>query len=420
MSALIKRVRLEIFTWSSLALVLSILEGSFTGILIKNVFQEKVDGWLLNLAVAVAAGAPYYSNLLSFLWVKLSRGRDKALLISNLALVFCGCALAISFIPQTSVGLIYLLLLIVFARICWTGILTIRSNIWRANYPRYVRAKVTAKMTTLAALTMAPAAFIAGWALDKQFAAFQWLCIGFGLFAALGAFRYRLLKVRHHNKEIMREKSLPSSMSIKKMLGLLKENRPFAKYMLSMFTLGSGNLMIMTLLIIYLNEYTQLGETSQVLITLAIPLAMIPLAVSYWARLLDANHIFHFRRIHSWFFVGVIALLLLAQLSGLEFIFFIAAVLYGLSIAGGSVGWNLGHNDFVGKARPMEYMAVHVSLTGLRGLIAPLLGMSFYQWLEAIQPGNGKYAMILPLILTSSGAMLFFYFDRQRLNGNLA
>lgn len=419
-SKLATRIRDEIFTWVSLVLVMSILEGGFIGILIKNAFKGQVDDWMLNLAVGIAIGAPYYSNLISFIWVRLSHGRSKARLVSNLALICCVCAFLISFISFNAFGLFCLLILMTVARICWSGILTIRSNIWRANYPRHIRGKVTAKMSTIAAFLMALAALFAGWILDKQIQAFQWLYISFALLSVIGAFRYRLLSVRHQDKEIFREKNLTNNLSVKRMFALLKENKGFGKYMLSMFTLGSGNLMLMAPLIIYLNEYTELSKTSQVLITMAIPLALIPVAVGWWAKLLDGNHIFSFRALHSWFFVAAIALFFLAQVSGLDFIFFIGSVCYGLAISGGLIGWNLGHNDFVGKASPMEYMAVHVTLTGIRGLIAPLIGIVFYQWLESNQPGNGKFALLLPLTLSTSGGILFLYFNRQRLQGRLS
>ncbi len=418
-SQLVTRIRSEIFTWVSLVFVMSIMEGSFIGILIKNGFQGQVNDWTLNLTVAIATGAPYYANLLSFFWVKMSRGRSKAVLVSNLAIICCLCAFAISFIPMNTFGLIVLLVLLIITRVCWSGILTIRSNIWRVNYPRHIRGKVTAKMSTMAAFLMSLAALLAGWILDKQFEAFHWLYIGFAFLSIIGAFRYRFLSVRHQKKEISREKNPSNHLPMKKLFSLLTENKSFGKYMLAMFTLGTGNLMLMAPLIIYLNEYTTLSKTSQILITLAIPLGLIPIAVNWWARLLDGHHIFHFRRIHSWFFVVAISLFLIAQISHLNFIFFIGSVCYGLAISGGLIGWNLGHNDFVGKASPMEYMAVHVTLTGLRGLIAPLVGIGFYQWLESLKPGYGQYALLLPLLLSTLGGILFFYFNQQRLKGCL-
>ena len=148
---------------------------------------------------------------------------------------------------------------------------------------------------------------------------------------------------------------------------------------------------------------------------------MIPLAVGRWAKLLDRNHIFYFRSIHSWGFVIALIVFLTAQITSFTELFYVGSILYGVAISGGVIGWNLGHNDFVGKStsleneNPMDYMAIHVTLTGLRGLIMPLVGISLYQWLEITTPGNGKYALFLPLSMTSLGAILFVLFSRQNI-----
>lgn len=416
---LASRIRSEMTTWASLAFVLALLEGGVIGVLIKNGFDGQVNDWLLNMSVAIATGAPFFSNLLSFYWVKLSHGRDKALVVSNLAVIVCLCAILISFVPFNSFGLVLLLILLVVARVCWSGIMTIRSNIWRANYPRHIRGKVNAKLATLAAFLMSLAAISAGKILDWQFAAFQWVYIGFAFLSFTGAFRYRYLSVRHQQKSLSREKAKNHDMTFAQMFNLLRENKPFGSYMLAMFIMGSGNLMFMAPLIVFLNEHTLVTKTSQILITTAIPLALIPLVVGWWARLLDANHIFHFRSIHCWFFVCSLTIFSIAQISGVEQLFYLGALVYGLAISGGVIGWNLGHNDFVGKASPMEYMAVHVTLTGIRGLFAPLMGISFYQWLETSQQGYGKYALLLPLFITTFGGVLFVYYNRQRISGRL-
>jgi len=418
-SSLANRIRTEMSTWASLAFVLALLEGGVVGVLIKNGFDGQVSDWLLNASVAVATGAPFFSNLISFVWVKFSHGRDKARFVSNLAILCCLCALAISFLPTSAFGLLLLLSLLIIARVCWSGILTIRSTIWRHNYPRHIRAKVAAKLATLAALLMSLAAIAAGWILDWRFDAFKWLYSGFAVVSLWGAYRYRYLSVRHQHKNLAREKQQTEKVEFRQMFALLRQNKPFSRYMLSMFVLGSGNLMFMAPLIVYLNEYTDVSRSSQILITTAVPLALIPIAVGWWARLLDGNHVFHFRAIHSWGFVLAISLFLTASISGLNQLYFVGAVFYGVAISGGVIGWNLGHNDFVGDASPMTYMAVHVTLTGIRGFLAPLLGISFYQWLESVQTGAGQWALTMPLVVSSIGGLLFVRFNRQRVKGEL-
>jgi len=426
---LAQRIKIEWTTWASLAFVAALMEGGVLGVIIKNGFQNQVPDWMLNIAVAVATGAPYFSNLLSFFWVKFSRGKSKAKLISNLAMVFCLASLSISFVSFTATGLVIFLVMLILARVVWSGILTIRSNIWRANYPRRIRGKVTAKLATLAALVMSLSGITVGYVLDWEFDYFRWVFVVFSVFSLVGSYRYRKLAVHRQQQEILSEQGEDKPRSLAKIFLLLNENKSFGKYMLAMFVLGSGNLMFMAPLIIYLNEYTSLLQLEQILITTAIPLALVPFAVRWWATLLDSNHIFHFRSIHSWGFVFALALFLTAQVTGFDWLFFVGSLIYGVAISGAVIGWNLGHNDFVNgnrenpktgktstkeKDNPMDYMAVHVTLTGLRGLLMPIVGISLYQWLETHSPGQGKYALLLPLSLTTLGAVMFVVFNRQR------
>ena len=42
------------------------------------------------------------------------------------------------------------------------------------------------------------------------------------------------------------------------------------------------------------------------------------------------------------------------------------------------MAWQLGHNDFARQDQLAAYMGLHVTLTGLRGSIAPFLGIILY------------------------------------------
>ena len=84
----------------------------------------------------------------------------------------------------------------------------------------------------------------------------------------------------------------------------------------------------------------------------------------------------------------------------------IAAVVRGVGYAGGVLAWNLGHHDFAPPGESGRYMGTHVTLTGIRGLCAPLLGVFLWQWL-------GWPAFALPLILSLAGALGFLALARQ-------
>jgi hypothetical protein len=85
----------------------------------------------------------------------------------------------------------------------------------------------------------------------------------------------------------------------------------------------------------------------------------------------------------------------------------------GIAIGGGMLGWNLGHNDFAPEERVGDYLGLHVSLTGLRGLIAPLIGVWCYGMLEAVEPGLGRWSLLLPLTVTAAGSIAFWKFHRD-------
>jgi hypothetical protein len=82
-------------------------------------------------------------------------------------------------------------------------------------------------------------------------------------------------------------------------------------------------------------------------------------------------------------------------------------VLLGAAQAGANLGWNLGHNDFASLGRAQHYMGVHVTLTGVRGGVAPPAGVLVYMGLEGWRRGAGELALLLPLALTAAGALGF-------------
>ena len=134
------------------------------------------------------------------------------------------------------------------------------------------------------------------------------------------------------------------------------------------------------------------------------------LTIPLWARLLDRSHIIRFRMYHSWWFVAATAAVLIAAVSvetDLRWMLWVAAVLKGVAFGGGVLAWNLGHNDFAPKAMTSQYMGVHVTLTGIRGLLAPVAAVAMYEWLNSVQPGRGGWVFAGCLALNLAGAVGF-------------
>ncbi len=57
-------------------------------------------------------------------------------------------------------------------------------------------------------------------------------------------------------------------------------------------------------------------------------------------------------------------------------IVFIAYTIFGIAMAGVNLSWNMSSIFFAGKEDASMYQSVHVTMTGIRGLIAPILGFA--------------------------------------------
>jgi hypothetical protein len=133
-------------------------------------------------------------------------------------------------------------------------------------------------------------------------------------------------------------------------------------------------------------------------------------AVRAWGRLLDRHHIFSYRARHSWTIVISMCLFLAAVSLSQPLLLWPASMMLGAAMAGAQLGWNLGTNDFSGDADAGRYMAIHVTLTGLRGLLMPILGIVFYQWLLTTGvEQSASIALLLPLTLSTAGALRFVW-----------
>lgn len=397
----------ELLSWSLLAVAMGGLEGGLLGVIVKNQFSETVSPVLVNLAVAIVAGAASFTNLLSFAFAARAMGRGKVQLLARLMLVISACLFAMTLAPLSPRGLLAFSVLTVVGMAAWSGILTIRSVVWRANYPRRWRGHVTARISQLAALLTAGFSALVGVAIQADGSAWRWLFPAAALSALAGSLVYRRSRVRRHRHLMQVEQSHTATQGgrirFRSIGGILRLNRDFRNYMIGMMVFGSGNLMVVAMLVVLMNDQLGLERLTQVMITSSLPIFVMCLSVRAWATVLDRHHIISYRALHSWTFVAANASFALAFIAGLPNLLWLGAVLLGLAWGGGHLGWNLGHNDFAADGDSSIYMATHVWLTGLRGMVMPLVGVAFILFLESRWPGHGAYATLLPLGLTICG-----------------
>lgn len=410
----------ELLSWSLTAITLGALEGGLLGVIVKNQFGGVTSPALINFAVAIVAGAPSFANLSSFIVAPLAQGRDKIALLSRLMLLMGVCLALMSIPGKSGAGLVLFSLLAVIARSAWAGILTVRAAVWRANYQRRWRGRVTARIVQVASLLVAVVSALIGLMMDWQGEAWRVVFPLAGLSSVAAFYVYRHSRVRRHRQLLQAERAeqalRSSTFSLGAMSAVLRENRDFRNYMIGMMVFGGGNLMVIAMLVVLMNDQFTLSRLSQVMISSSLPLVVLCLSITWWAKLLDRHHIFTYRAIHSWNFVSAYVIFAIAAIARMPELLWLGSLLLGSAYAGGHLGWNLGHNDFTNDANSSLYMAIHVSLTGLRGLLMPIIGVWLMQYMESVSPGSAAYAMLLPLLLCFLGTCWFVYlhFDKQK------
>jgi MFS family permease len=410
----------ELAAWCFLPLMLGVVEGGVTGVLAKTFFAGAVDGYRLNFAVAVLAGAPALANIVSFLWAALSHGRDKIRMLTGLQAAAATCALLIALMPRNELGLWVLMFGAVGTRMCWSGVVTIRSTVWRTNYPRHVRARFAGRLAAVQALVMTLAGLAVGAAMRANEEAFRVLYPIAAVGGFAGTWIYSGLRVRGHRALLRAERSdrhhPGSRVNPLRLRQVLQADVRFRRYMTCMFVFGTGNLMVTAPLVIMLKDRFALDPLSAVLIASAVPTLLMPVSIPLWSRLLDRVHVIQFRAVHSWAFVASTAMLLAGAVSRHVELLWAGAALKGIAFGGGVLGWNLGHHDFAPVQRAGQYMGVHVTLTGIRGLLAPLIAVGLYETLERLHPGSGAWTLAACLGLNVTGAV-WFVLMRRTLRG---
>jgi hypothetical protein len=402
--------RRELLPWALAGCALGMVEGAAAAVLVKSVFAGLVKPVVLNLAVGIVSGSPAMANMTSFLWANLAHGREKVRLLVWLLAAFGAVVGVIGLYPRASGGLLVTLLAVLAARVIWAGVLTVRAAVWSSNYPRAILAQITGRIVVATSLGMAITAALAGIVLQTRPEHASLLYIAASVAGLAAAWLCRRVRVRQSFRLRQAEQDAGDNgevFSLKVMREILRADPDYRRFMTWMALYGAGNLMITGQLVILFTDSLHLPPVQQVIILTIVPLLCVPIFTPLWARMFDAGHVIEFRARQCWVLVAGMAVTIVAIFLNYVPLLWFAALLFGIATAGAHLGWNLAHNDFASLGKVQQYMGVNVTLTGMRGLIAPPLGALVYTMLERRSPGAGRFALLLPLGMSVTGAIGF-------------
>jgi hypothetical protein len=417
-------------------LAASLAEGSFTGVIAAKNFDAGV------VLMSLITAAPMFGNIAALIWSDLAMGRRKVPLVNGLqlgvVLMIASVALT-ALVPAAAAGWVFAGQIIV-ARLLASGIITIRSSIWRANYPRQLRGQLTSRIATVATFILTVTTFAGSYLLDQNPRAYVYLYPSAALIGVVGIWQFSKIRVRREvvlrRQEVQLYAPRPESMSqtdeanvmnyeshprfvklFAQAFQILREDPKFRAYQRWQFLNGAAFMMFgPSLLYMVSTEMTDPNRQYLLATTVVqiIPMVVMLLATQAWAPLFDRVHVSTFRVYQGFVSVAAIALLWVGAMigwgdaaTGLGVVA-LSQVLVGVSNGAGNLAWNLGHNDFCPADRAGTYMGVHVMLTGLRGCLAPFFG----SWLYLL-PGVGRHVFALSALACVVATFGFYQMARN-------
>ena len=399
--------RWEKLTECAFPITLVLLEGGVVGVIAAKVYQVSP------LTLAIIGAAPMFANLSSFAWNRVASGRPKVSLACLLQVGILLCVLAVAIAPINDTGAVVLVASMIISRILVAGLVTIRSVIWSLNYARSKRAQATGQLQMIASLVTVIIASAVGPFLDRYPDGMPWLYAVGVLAGLIGIAFFRRVTVigeaEHLQKESEASSQRRQSVSF---VTILRDDQRFAKYQMSMFAAGFGNMLIEAPLIFLITRELSASYATSIALTMVIPFTISLVSLPLWARYLDRVHVAQFRARQSLLWVVALILTMLGAVLGSILWLAISRVVMGIARGGGSLAWQLGHNDFAKPDQLSAYMGIHVTLTGVRGAIAPLLGMLLYSNLGGIS-GDGAWVFALAAFICGLSGLGFNHLYRQ-------
>jgi hypothetical protein len=276
---------------------------------------------------------------------------------------------------------------IIIAYICRSALLPFITDIYGDNYPADRRGAFFSKPLLLSVGVAALSGFIGSSILEKNIEYYPIIFI----FLGFCAFFKSIAIYSMPSKQIDQS---PHENPFGNMKYIWKD-RSFGYVLLTWFIMGFANLWTLPLRVDYITSPEWGIEGSAVFVAIiitVIPETLRMLLIPFWAKLFDKMNFVILRMILNLAFgAGV----LLFFITSNPWIICAGSGLIGVAFAGGSIAWSLWVTKYAPPGKTGAYMSVHVSLTGIRGTLGPIIGYWVVGLIGARNIGIVSCAMML-------------------------
>ena len=373
-----------------------ILEGIVLGVLALNqfVFIKSLGGTNYQL------GFLFQFSALVFLFLIvinefLKRVKDRKKLLRVAAITTRLPLISLLFFPNSIAAMenfayyhyIFLFLFLIY----FFGNIFINPNInylLKVNYNHVNFGKLYSYSTSINKIVMLIITFVYGYILDYNNFAFIYIIPLIAIFATISVFILSTITYPEEEIQIQKQSVIESvKASISEMYKILKKNIPYRHFEIGFMFYGFAFMSTMTVITIYFYEALNLNYASVAFYRNASNILVIIL-LPFFGRLIsniDPRKFaaITFSSIALYIFFLMITTYFPPHFEFLDITIYYTLLLYimfhGIFAATMVLLWNIGSAYFCKPNEAGTYQSLHLSLTGVRAIFAPLIGVLFYE-----------------------------------------
>lgn len=402
--------RRELLATFPLAMLGAVLSPNFNGFVGRKALNMS-DNLLALLVACNLTGLLVAGVLVGFL-----QQRRKIPLISRIiafvALVLLTIA-GVGLLPlsETAAQIVFVVQ-IGCAQVGMALVTTLRPTLWRANYPSQHRGKLVVILSLAMSAASALVILILTGFMDGLGWSFHAVYLSSGLCGLLAAWLYSRLRI-HRERQTLARLPLISDRLPQLLAGwtVLRDDARYREFMTWQMLSGLVIHMVNVVVIVIVADVFESSWVVGGSLLAVVPILISGVSGLFWARHYDRSNVLIMRQ-HSAVLWAVSRLALLAAvLTRRVELLLLCCLITGVAMGVGQLAWRLGHMEFAPAEKDSLYMGVHISLTGLRGAIAPFLGMWLYR-VEWLGP-HGMGLITLAAVCNFLAAWGFARMNRQ-------
>jgi Na+/melibiose symporter-like transporter len=401
-------------------IISAFLEGFAVGFLGLNefIFLKSLDApsYLLGVLFQISMVVMLFSVLFNQV---IKRFRDKKkLYIISVWLTRIPLALAVFFTPETRGEVFFhYFFLSIYLAYCFTTplIMPIFSMIVKQNYRTENFGRLYSNVAVINKLAGLVTIFIFGFILDQHNFSFRYI---YPVSAALSIISaYVFIKIPYKDKTVHLKTSMTKSVanSFKEMAAIVKTNKPYRDFETAFMFYGLAFMIFTPVMTIYFEKELNLSYSSVSFYknqATLFSLLLLPFMGRYISRT-DP------RKFGSFTFLSLLIFILIFSLTKfyqgyfdifnirIYYTLFVAHFFLAVFFASMLLLWDIGSTYFCKSEEVGSYQSIHITMTGFRGLFAPLIGVAIYSYI-------GYYSTFLIAAVIMLFAIYIMYYSMKK------